>query len=379
MPPTRLQIAQQRVLKHFPRFSPLFLRTEIHLIPGVKAAFITSDLRIGLGELFLDDMAEASGVLMHELFHALLAHFARRGDRDPTKWNVACDIAINETLVKLFQGTGGQFKVGPDWLRASTFGLTLGAQIPRAEDLYNLLPDMPATMWVCGSGAGNDNPLEENLPGRVDPKTWEEVQIAIDQTQAELTQGPSAGWSPGGSAEFDMWKGVKPKPARVNWGQELAQAVGLERASYLGRNRVPDWRRMNRRGSGVLPGSSTTAPQVAVVVDTSGSMASDGDVVLGQIGGILTSLGPVRVLTVDTRVTSDAVVRSVDEFLTNARGGGGTDMTPGLAQVTDGITLCITDGDLGDPGPKYQDVVWVITRKGGRRAWMKKVVHAYGS
>lgn len=66
--------------------------------------------------------------------------------------------------------------------------------------------------------------------------------------------------------------------------------------------------------------------------------------------------------------------------ITNARvEGERLHMTPGLAQVTDGITLCITDGDLGDPGPKYQDVVWVITRKGGRRAWMNKVVHAYGS
>ena len=42
---------------------------------------------------------ELVGVLAHEVMHCALAHPARRGGRDPAKWNVACDLAVNPLLL----------------------------------------------------------------------------------------------------------------------------------------------------------------------------------------------------------------------------------------------------------------------------------------
>ena len=38
-------------------------------------------------------------VLIHEVLHCLNRHHERRGERDPRKWNVACDYAINPLLM----------------------------------------------------------------------------------------------------------------------------------------------------------------------------------------------------------------------------------------------------------------------------------------
>jgi predicted metal-dependent peptidase len=38
--------------------------------------------------------------LVHELFHKILLHNTRRGNRDPYVWNVACDYVINAGMKK---------------------------------------------------------------------------------------------------------------------------------------------------------------------------------------------------------------------------------------------------------------------------------------
>ena len=39
-------------------------------------------------------------LLAHEVLHVAFEHMLRRGDRDPQAWNVACDYAINYSLVE---------------------------------------------------------------------------------------------------------------------------------------------------------------------------------------------------------------------------------------------------------------------------------------
>ena len=63
--PTPLQAATQRILSYFPRFSPLFLRLDIQLIPDSRTAFITKDLRVGLGEKNLENVEVGALSLIH--------------------------------------------------------------------------------------------------------------------------------------------------------------------------------------------------------------------------------------------------------------------------------------------------------------------------
>jgi len=44
---------------------------------------------------------ELIGVLAHEVMHPALHHDTRRGDRDPKRWNEACDYAINHCFSML--------------------------------------------------------------------------------------------------------------------------------------------------------------------------------------------------------------------------------------------------------------------------------------
>ncbi|MEO1940276.1 MAG: hypothetical protein ABGX60_00210, partial [Candidatus Thioglobus sp.] len=46
------------------------------------------------------DNHQTKFVLIHEALHCALTHFARRGNRDKHKWDLACDFAINPLLVK---------------------------------------------------------------------------------------------------------------------------------------------------------------------------------------------------------------------------------------------------------------------------------------
>lgn len=388
--PTPLQAAKQRILSFFPRFSPMFLRLDIQVIPG-RDAYVTEDLRVALGEDNLKSPAVAAGTIMHELCHPLFGHFSRRGTRDPKMWNAATDIAINEMLERMFADVGqSKFSTEPDWYFARTFGLTFGKVIPKAEEIYDLLMKDPQAREkvgrACGSGAGNPHPDEGQLAPRSDPKTFEQVQAAIDQTMNEIAtkggthqtgRGSQPGW---GSDEFTMWKGIKPRPSVTRWQDEVGAVIGLDIQSVLGRTYVEDWRTPGRRGMDFLPGEYTTIPELSVVVDTSGSTFGTGESVLGEIGGIITAFGPTRVLTVDTKVKSDTIVSNEDEFLAAAKGGGGTDMTPGLVAAGDGVIVCITDGELfGIPDfDRVDDVIWVITRRGETPKWMTKVVKAYG-
>ena len=49
---------------------------------------------------FIDKISddELRGVIVHEILHLCYLHLTRRGTRDPTIWNVACDIVVNQTL-----------------------------------------------------------------------------------------------------------------------------------------------------------------------------------------------------------------------------------------------------------------------------------------
>jgi predicted metal-dependent peptidase len=50
---------------------------------------------------FLDEVspAELLGILVHELFHCILGHHVRRGDRDHRLWNIACDYVVNLMVI----------------------------------------------------------------------------------------------------------------------------------------------------------------------------------------------------------------------------------------------------------------------------------------
>jgi predicted metal-dependent peptidase len=208
---------------------------------------------------------ELVGVLAHEVMHCALAHPARRGGRDPERWNVACDLAVNPLLVaagvvlppgRLMPGEG------------SYAGLDPGKA---AEEYYALLhaPPGPSQRPEGGPGpAGDPGGCGQVMdPAHCDPAAAREVEadwrVAVAQAQlAAAGRGPlPAGL--GRSVER-----VLHPPA--DWRAVLREFV----ASHA-RNDY-SWARPNRRfiAQGLyLPGlHSEELGDVVLAVDTSGSI-----------------------------------------------------------------------------------------------------------
>jgi predicted metal-dependent peptidase len=116
------------------------------------------------------------------------------------------------------------------------------------------------------------------------------------------------------------------------------------------------YRRPSRRSSAVpgvvLPSLRQPVPQVAMVLDTSGSMS---DQMLGQalaeVSGVLHGLGVgrrhLRVICCDA--TAYEAQRALDARSVRLLGGGGTDMGAGLAAAADlrprpDLIIVLTDG-----------------------------------
>ena len=90
--------------------------------------------------------ATLAGTLAHEVMHPALHHHVRRSGRDPKRWNVACDFAINPLLVDAGLSL-------PDGVLFDD-----GFRGMSAEQIYNLLESESETEQDFGKGGEDDEP-----------------------------------------------------------------------------------------------------------------------------------------------------------------------------------------------------------------------------
>jgi predicted metal-dependent peptidase len=108
-------------------------------------------------------------------------------------------------------------------------------------------------------------------------------------------------------------------------------------------------------------------PSVAIVLDTSGSISNDMlDLYLGEIRGIFSAVGVssgIWVLPCDSKVHEVEKIRSFDLTKLRIKGGGGTDMSVGIAEALTirpraNIIITLTDG--ATPWPEKKPVGSII-------------------
>lgn len=235
--------------------------------------------------------------------------------------------------------------------------------------------DKPKTAggW-CGSCAGNPMPGEPDQKHKASRSENEMHRIsrAVAEAVLEASSGPDRGTVP---SFMKRWAEQILTPAEIPWQKELAVVT---RAACAWRENAVDHRydAPSRRQAGVgygvgkpvLPRFRQPVPNVAVILDTSGSMGSQemGEA-CREVNGILKTIGAeVSFCTCDASVNGISKVRNVKEALARLHGGGGTDMAPGFAAVMKQrprpeVVICLTDLCIGDPGPKPvgAKVIWV--------------------
>ena len=300
-------------------------------------------------------VSELAGVLYHEVCHLLRDHAGRAVvTDDPHRWNLATDAEINNDLKAEGIILPGH-PVCPSGLGQEDGKL--------AEEYYAALPAAPtakgdsggAGEGRCGSCAtGRNEHYEEPAPddgSRPSGLTPTESALVRQMVARDiLDHARSRGNVP---THMRRWAEAWLQP-QVDWRRELASAI--RRSLGEARGAVDyTYHRPSRRqscfGSIVVPTLVRPNPQVAVVVDTSGSMSPP---MLGQalaeLGGVLRAAGArdgVRALAVDAAVNAcQRIIRPEQLVLL---GGGGTDMGRGLEAaarlrpVPDAV-IVLTDG-----------------------------------
>lgn len=264
-------------------------------------------------------------------------------------------------------GEGGETKKGRGEPGGGSPGGEPGGE-PGEGGLPDYIDDRERSDCGGGSGSGGD-PIEGEL-GKPDEDSDGITEAEADRIRGEiardlLSMGKDRSDVPGG---LYKWADGFLKP-KVNWQKHLKRE--LRRAIFrAGGGSRSTWDKPSRRiqmgrDSRVLkPGYHEPKINVAVVVDTSGSMSGD-DIAraLGEVQGILKSNAiadnNITVLTVSTRVAECKKVTSATQIQVMERGG--TDMRVGIEHAEQlpqrpHVTVVLTDGYTPWPSKAPKDM-----------------------
>ena len=387
----RIQKARTALLLDHPFFGSLLYRLKDRESRAIKT-MATDGVSLLWNPEFVDTLTAATlaGTLAHEVMHPALHHHLRRSGRDPKRWNIACDYAINPLLVD------AGLKLPEGILLENRFrGMS-------AEQIYNLLeseedsdadsddeqqaaastesrsgleesdsnePSAPETDG--GIGQVLDAPMEndDSLTAQEQVREWE---IAVKQA---LTVAQQAGKVPAGLDR--TMEGAAE--AAVNWRELLRRLWSDTIAadySWIRPNRRHLWRGL------YLPGViKEGVGEIVIAVDCSGSInGRQLRLFEAEARSILEGQRPERVYV----LYFDAVVQKVEIYEAgqpislNPIGGGGTEFAPCFDWVQERSIMpramvFLTDlyGSFPSSAPSYP-VLWAST--GSRQASFGEVI-----
>lgn len=313
---------------------------------------------------------ETRGLLAHEVMHVVFGHGERRQNRQPRRWNIACDHAIN--LMLLEQG----FRLPADGMAdASYAGLS-------AEQIYEQLPEEDDAS-SRRSPHGGDVDCESGLVPEIgvdlvspdhpsvrplrtadapDIERMREIRAELAAEIGTKLQGSAAG-------AFQRELGALQQ-SRIDWRALLR--VWLTDRLKSDWSSFPFSKKHLHRGL-FLPSLGVEAPrEVVFAIDTSGSM---DDQTLAKLLGELRAFReafPCRVtlLQADAAIQEVRVFEAMDGVEVPQRmamkGRGGTDFRPVFQwlarEAPDAVLLYATDGFGAFPkSAPPSPVLWLLT------------------
>lgn len=303
------------------------------------------------------DLRGLANLWVHEVSHLLFSHFERRGDRETLKWNYATDLEINDN----YPESEHELLIKYGYLHPERDGLPVGLN---AERYYEMIPDekLQALRDLLGDYGEGSGVTGERAPWELDPNdeeypglTSEITKEAIkEETAKRINEYKQAGSVPLG---WERWADSILNP-KVDWREQLRSLIhaGLRRAK-MGQTDY-SFRRPNRKrhdSEFIFPSRIDYLPEIAVIVDTSGSMDEDDLAqAVGEVGAILQTVsGRIWFASADAEVHTLVEVSNIRDVLKNLKGGGGTDMGLAIETVIDwvkrrggrvDVVIVLTDG-----------------------------------
>lgn len=380
-----------------PFFGHLLLKLQPTVTRKVPLAGVTPDRKLLINPDWATTttLAEFAATLVHEVLHAALLYWARKGSREALAvgrdgsrmplWNIAHDYAINLIIRDMIKHTREVLDPA-HWQPAGL--LDEKYRNWSAEEIYDDLL-MQAQQNGQGGSAGG-------------PETGAGVYIfEVDATKDDAQEGTGSGE---GAGEGQLLSQAEQKASDQFWKVSLLEAVQVQeksanagklphsirkyidelldpRVSWLdvlsrwvgenGRRADFSYRRPSRRSSAIgelLPSMVRHGvSDIVVLWDTSGSMCGREQEIMSEVIGICQDLNmSLRVICCDAAVHSDQDDVTDAEDIDIA-GGGGSNFCPAFTLLDEegyeGVVIAFTDGYINVPETKPQhlrDCLWVI-------------------
>ncbi|MGD8514466.1 MAG: VWA-like domain-containing protein [Granulosicoccaceae bacterium] len=364
---TKLAAARTRLILDKPFLGALVMRLPMKQARADWCKTTATDAKsFYYNKQYIDDLslAQTQFVLAHEALHCALSHFARRQHRIKHRWDLACDLAINPILIN------DGLSPTPDTLYDSQFeGMTAEEIYPSIDDLDDRETEDQHVYDDEQASQNNNQKSQNDQQGGGGKSDRDEHGGGSGEEEKQDDQQGG-----GGQAELDDNAGgaMQPPPLSetekddlsVQWQQRLAGAAQLaQQAGKMGEAmaRLVDhllqpqlpWRMLlarymtaiarddysfqrpsRREGAAILPSLRSNQVDVAVVLDTSGSISeaeisefvSEVDAIKGQMRA------KISLYACDDKLADDVpwVFEPWETFSVpdNLPGGGGTDFRP---------------------------------------------------
>jgi predicted metal-dependent peptidase len=364
-----LRFSRAYAAQQLPWFAPALYRCRIVITEKVPIAAIDQQMNVYFNPSVVakisaserkKSLRELGFLWIHEISHILRRHAERAKENGfyPQLWNIAADFEINDShweglsMPEDFPGLLPKDYLLPNGQLAEKYYSLLGKEGGKSEQLQRLLD----LVMDEGSGVHGHSRIWElaSTPEASSKNEVNEMVLSLIRKEVaeQLKQAP--GNIPG---NWRRWVNEILQP-KVDWRKVLRHRVKMAIQLSVGGRLDYSYQRFSRRQSAYHPVflpslSGDLEAQIAVVVDTSGSMSAQmlGQAT-GEVCGIMKRLRvPVTVIPCDARAYEPIRVNtSSDQIkLYQLSGGGGTDMNAGIEAALalpkkPNVIIVLTDG-----------------------------------
>ncbi|NMA20539.1 MAG: hypothetical protein GX927_08160 [Lentisphaerae bacterium] len=392
----RLSALRMQMLEMHPFWGYMLL--QVRLIPalGLPSYMTTDEVRhIWFNPALTRELSlpELGFVLAHEVCHQVLATSARRQNREPLKWNMAADYAINAMVAEIPQpGSSSYWQESlyempedglydpkyRDWIAEMIYEDLCRKKLKRRGVFVELtLPDVKGENLQMPDTLDHGGGIDLHLPIELNANQLETLQDRIKAAVETYYASSERGHLP-----LDLLRRTGAlEPPKVPWQRLLhrfADAV-LNTDDY-------SLARPNKRylvQDLLVPGLyNETLRSVVVALDTSGSMRTEEiRQVAGEIRGIVPHTQDITLIVADCEIQQVIGFDELENFLQSGefRGGGGTDhvcIFEYIAKHHLNPTLFIGLTDLCSHFPEKRPpypVLWITPAYHGMAPWGKVI------
>jgi len=320
----------------------------------------------------LDNMNQKAAICEHECEHIVKSHMIRQQDREMELWNIACDLAINQTIRNLPDTAIGlkdfPSKLG---LKSNQPAEYYFEQLKKEGDKVEPNRQGDGSGNISIQGDNNEDGKEVDINNTDEHSSWGQ-----DDTSQEMAEQIIKNTVKQAVEQTERLQGKIPahlqedidelfKPPVIPWQQIARKWIGTR---IKGKRRYSR-KRPSRRFGEMKPGTlSDKLISILLVVDTSGSMQKEElQDAFNEIRGLLNCYKTkIYLMQVDAEVQSVEEVKPYQKISFKPKGRGGTSFHPAFKYVEDeklpvDLIIYFTDLFIGNdwpPKPK-QPVMWV--------------------